>query len=193
MVVYVPLSLLGGEIGKLFQEFRAGAGGGGGDFHLVALSLTPRCACNCWGAARRSNHSCGRRNAPSLALGRGYRAAPGRRAGDAAGGADRRRAAEWRRAATVSRSAPGIVPSEDRGCSSSPSKAEGATLAFTDAGVRKIRVDLCKALCSRATRAWQLVSIVGRGGQQSGVRGGRSHRLEPARGPAANHRQHCAR
>ena len=162
VAVYVPLSLLGGEIGKLFQEFGLVLAAAVAISTFVALSLTPMLCSQLLGRGAAPNRFMRAAERAFAALERGYRAA--------LGGALAMPLVVLTAAALLSGAAlllyrnlpQELVPSEDRGVFFISVKApEGATLAFTDAGVRKIE-QILQPLFARG-EAWRLVSIVGRG------------------------------
>lgn len=167
IAVYVPLSLLGGEIGKLFQEFGLVLAATVVISTFVALSLTPM-LCSQWlgrgdGPPNRFMRLAERAFA---ALERGYRAAlTGALAMPLVVLAI---ATLFTGAALLLyRDLPQeLAPSEDRGVFFIAARApEGATLAFTDAGVRKIEQALQPLLDNN--EAQRLLAIAGRGGNRN--------------------------
>ncbi|NMQ18999.1 efflux RND transporter permease subunit [Candidatus Competibacter phosphatis] len=185
VAVYVPLSLLGGEIGKLFQEFGLVLAAAVAISTFVALSLTPMLCSQLLGRGAAPNRFMRAAERAFAALERGYRAA--------LGGALAMPLVVLTTAALLSGAAlllyrnlpQELVPSEDRGVFFISIKApEGATLAFTDAGVRKIE-QILQPLFARG-EAWRLVSIVGRGdSNQAFVVVGLSDWSQRARGQQA--------
>ncbi|MDG4554398.1 MAG: efflux RND transporter permease subunit [Candidatus Competibacter sp.] len=162
VAVYVPLSLLGGEIGKLFREFGLVLAAAVAISTFVALSLTPMLCAQLLGRGASPNRFMRGAERAFAALERGYRTA--------LNGALAMPLAVLGIAALLSGAAlllyrnlpQELVPSEDRGVFFISVKApEGATLAFTDAGVRKIEQAL-QPLFARG-EAWRLVAVVGRG------------------------------
>jgi len=162
VAVYVPLSLLGGEIGKLFQEFGLVLAAAVAISTFVALSLTPMLCSQLLGRGAVPSRFMRGAERAFAALERGYRIA--------LNGALAMPLVVLTAAALLSGAAlllyrnlpQELVPSEDRGVFFISVKApEGATLAFTDAGVRKIE-RILQPLFARG-EAWRLVSIVGRG------------------------------
>ncbi|MFZ1829101.1 MAG: efflux RND transporter permease subunit [Candidatus Competibacteraceae bacterium] len=167
IAVYVPLSLLGGEIGKLFQEFGLVLAAAVVISTFVALSLTPMLC----------SQLLGRGDGPPsrfmrlaewafTALECGYRAA--------LTGA---LAMPWvvLAIATLFTGAAWLLyqglpqelaPNEDRGVFFITARApEGATLAFTDGGVRKIEQALQPLLDHQ--EAQRVLAISGRGGSRN--------------------------
>ncbi|MFO7640649.1 MAG: efflux RND transporter permease subunit [Candidatus Competibacteraceae bacterium] len=164
IAVYVPLSLLGGEIGKLFQEFGLALASAVVISTFVALSLTPMLCSQLLGRGKATPNILMRGAERAFAtLERGYRAAL---AGALAMPLVVLAAAALLSAAVVLlyRDLPReLAPTEDRGVFFISANApEGATLAFTDAGVRKIEREL-QPLFDNG-EAQRLVAIVGRGG-----------------------------
>ncbi len=167
IAVYVPLSLLGGEIGKLFQEFGLALASAVVISTFVALSLTPMLCSQLLGRGQAKPNLMMRAAEKAFAvLERGYR-----RALD---GALVMPLVVLAVAALLSAAAlllyrelpRELAPTEDRGVFFIAANApEGATLAFTDAGVRKIEQEL-QPLFDNG-EAQRLVAIVGRGGSSN--------------------------
>ena len=185
VAVYVPLSLLGGEIGKLFQEFGLVLAAAVAISTFVALSLTPMLCSQLLGRGAVPSRFMRGAERAFAALERGYQLA--------LNGALAMPLVVLTAAALLSGAAlllyrnlpQELVPSEDRGVFFISIKApEGATLAFTDAGVRKIE-QILQPLFARG-EAWRLVSIVGRGdSNQAFVVVGLSDWSQRARGQQA--------
>lgn len=163
IAVYVPLSMLSGEIGKLFREFGLVLAAAVTLSTVVALSLTPMMCAQLLkrgGASSRFSHWSERGFA---ALERGYRAALASAlnaplvvlaVATALTGA----------AVLLYRGLPQeLAPTEDRGVFFVAARApEGATLAFTDAGVRKVEQALQPLLDTG--EAHRILAVAGRGG-----------------------------
>ena len=162
VAVYVPLSLLGGEIGKLFREFGLVLAAAVAISTLVALSLTPMLCAQLLGRGGVPNRWMRTAERTFTALEHGYQVALSRAL--AAPLVVLTLAVLLSGAALLLyRDLPQeLAPSEDRGVFFISVKApEGATLAFTDSGVRKIE-QVLQPLFERG-EAWRLVSVVGRG------------------------------
>ncbi|HHW77460.1 MAG TPA: efflux RND transporter permease subunit [Xanthomonadaceae bacterium] len=166
IAVYVPLSMLGGEIGRLFREFGLVLAAAIVISTLVALSLTPMLCAQLLGRTGPPNRLMRLAERSFAALERGYRAA--------LNGALAMPLVVLASAGLASAAAlllyrelpRELVPNEDRGVFFITATApEGATLAFTDAGVRKIEQAL-QPLFDNG-EAQRLVANVGRGGNRN--------------------------
>ncbi|HRF45639.1 MAG TPA: efflux RND transporter permease subunit [Candidatus Competibacteraceae bacterium] len=163
IAVYVPLSMLGGDVGKLFREFGLVLAAAVVISTFVALSLTPMLCSQLLGReGRPSNRFMRLAERIFAALGRGYQ--------KALNGALNMPLVVLAVATLLAgvalllyRDLPQeLAPSEDRGVFFISAKApEGATPDFTDAGVRKIE-QVLQPLFNDG-EAWRLVSVVGRG------------------------------
>ncbi|MDZ7622707.1 MAG: efflux RND transporter permease subunit [Candidatus Competibacteraceae bacterium] len=167
IAVYVPLSLLGGEIGKLFREFGLVLAAAVVISTFVALSLTPMLCSQLLGrGGSPPNRFMRVAERAFAALERGYRVAL---TGALAMPVVVLAVAALLSAAAVLlyRGLPReLAPSEDRGVFFISANApEGATLAFTDAGVRKIEQEL-QPLFDNG-EAQRVVAISGRGGNRN--------------------------
>ncbi len=166
IAVYVPLSLLGGEIGKLFREFGLVLAATVMISTFVALSLTPMLCSQLLGRGGSPNGFSRLAARTFAALERGYRAA-------LAGALDMPLVVLaiatlfTGAAALLYRGLPQeLAPNEDRGVFFISARApEGATLAFTDAGVRKIEQALQPLLDNN--EAQRVLAISGRGGNRN--------------------------
>jgi len=167
IAVYVPLSLLGGEIGKLFQEFGLVLAAAVVISTFVALSLTPMLCSQLLGRGEGSPNAFMRLAERAFtALEQGYRTA-------LAGALDIPLVVLaiamllTGTALLLYRDLPQeLAPTEDRGAFFITARApEGATLAFTDAGVRKIEHALQPLLDNNEAR--RLLAIAGRGGNHN--------------------------
>ncbi len=166
IAVYVPLSMLGGEIGKLFREFGLVLAAAVTISTVVALSLTPMMCSRLLGRAGPPNRLMRWSERSFAALERGYRTALAVAL-----------AMPWvvlavaallaAAALALYRGLPQeLVPTEDRGVFFISARApEGATLAFTDAGVRKIERALQPLLDSG--EAQRVLAVSGRGGSRN--------------------------
>jgi multidrug efflux pump len=162
--VFVPLSMLGGDVGKLFREFGLVLAAAVAISTFVALSLTPM-LCSQWlGQNHRHRPNGLAQQVPRLfaALERVYRAALGRLLGMplvvlAVAGLVSAAAVLLFQALPQE-----LVPKEDRGTFFiSASAPEGATLDYTDAGIRRIEAILQPLLESGEAR--RVVVNVGSG------------------------------
>ena len=166
IAVYIPLSMLGGDIGKLFREFGLVLAAAVTISTVVALSLTPMMCSQLLGRGGASNGLMRWAEQSFAALEHGYRAALTSAlamplvvltiAALLAGAA-----------LLLYRGLPQeLVPSEDRGVIFITARApEGATLTFTDAGVHKIERALQPLLDSG--EAQRVLAIAGRGGSRN--------------------------
>lgn len=166
IAVYVPLSMLGGEIGKLFREFGLVLAAAVTISTVVALSLTPMMCSRLLGRTGPPNRLMRWSERSFAALERGYRTAL---AGALAMPWVVLAVAALLAAAALAlyRGLPQeLVPTEDRGVFFISARApEGATLAFTDAGVRKIERALQPLLDSG--EAQRVLAVSGRGGSRN--------------------------
>ncbi len=167
IAVYVPLSLLSGEVGKLFQEFGLTLAATVVISTVVALSLTPMLCSQLLGRGSAPPNRLMRLAEQALAtLEEGYRSALSRAlaapllvfaVATLLTGA----------ALLLYQSLPQeLAPAEDRGAFFISARApEGATLTFTDTGVRKIEQALQPLLDQG--EAQRLLAIAGRGGNRN--------------------------
>ncbi len=166
IAVYLPLSMLGGEVGKLFREFGLVLATAVTISTLVALSLTPMMCSQLLGRGTSSNRFIKWAERRLAALEQGYR--------QALAGALQMplvvlaiATALTGAAVLLYRALPQeLVPNEDRGTIFISARApEGATLAFTDAGVRKIEQALQPLLDHG--EAQRVFAVAGRGGSRN--------------------------
>ncbi len=166
IAVYVPLSMLGGEIGKLFREFGLVLAAAVTLSTVVALSLTPMMCSQLLGRGGAPNRFMRLAEQSFVRLERGYRAAL---AGALAMPLVVLAIATVLTGAAVLlyRALPQeLAPTEDRGVFFISARApEGATLAFTDAGVRKIE-QVLQPLLDR-NEAQRVLAIAGQGGNRN--------------------------
>ena len=162
IAVYVPLSTLGGDIGKLFREFGLVLAAAVTLSTGVALSLTPMMCSQLLKRDATPNRFMRLAERSFAALERGYRTTLGAAlqaplvvlaVASLLVGA----------ALLLYRSLPQeLAPTEDRGVFFISARApEGATLAFTDGGVRKVEQALQPLLDTG--EAQRVLAVVGRG------------------------------
>ena len=167
IAVYVPLSLLGGEVGKLFREFGLVLAAAVLISTFVALSLTPMLCSQLLGrGSGPPNRFLRLAERAFAALEQGYRTAlAGALAMPVVVLAVSTLLVGV--ALLLYRDLPQeLAPSEDRGVFFITARApEGATLAFTDAGVRKIEQALQPLLDNN--EAQRVLAIAGRGGSRN--------------------------
>lgn len=166
IAVYIPLSMLGGDIGKLFREFGLVLAAAVTISTIVALSLTPMMCSQLLGRGGAPNGLMRWAEQSFAALEHGYRAAL--TSALAVPLVVLTTAALLAGAALLLyRGLPQeLVPNEDRGVIFITARApEGATLTFTDAGVRKIERALQPLLDSG--EAQRVLAIAGRGGSRN--------------------------
>lgn len=167
IAVYVPLSMLSGEIGKLFREFGLMLAAAIVISTFVALSLIPMLCSQLLGrGSSPPNRLMRLAERAFVRLERSYQAA--------LAGALAMPLVVLTVAALLTGAAlllyrdlpQELAPSEDRGVFFISARApEGATLAFTDAGVRKVEQALQPLLDNQEAR--RLLAIAGRGGSRN--------------------------
>jgi multidrug efflux pump len=166
IAVYLPLSMLNGEIGKLFREFGLVLATAVAISTLVALSLTPMMCSQLLGRGVSANLFMRLAERGLAALEQGYRRALGV-ALHMPLVVLAIAAALTVAAVLLYRALPQeLAPNEDRGTIFISARApEGATLAFTDTGVHKIEQAL-QPLLDRG-EAQRIFAVAGRGGSRN--------------------------
>lgn len=163
IAVYVPLSMLSGDIGKLFQEFGLVLAAAVTLSTLVALSLTPMMCAQLLGRGDSANRLTRWADRWFVALERGYRTAL---AGALAMPLVVLAVATLLTGASIllyQLLPQELAPTEDRGVFFIAARApEGATLAFTDGGMRKIEAALQPLLDHH--EAHRVLVVSGQGG-----------------------------